>query len=89
MNIQAEPVAARLADNENEEVLVVHCKRGMSLFNYYIALPELEEGFVMPETLTAKATDEKTKFYIINEKGKSEDVTDHGYKFVKWGEKDA
>ena len=87
MTIQNEPVIARLASNENEEVLVVHCKRGMSLFNYYIALPELEEGFIMPEKLTAKATDTKTKYYIINEKGKSEDVSDHGYIFVHWGEK--
>lgn len=89
MNIQGDAIVARLKENENETVNVVHCKRGMSLFNYYIVLPELEEGFSMPEHLTAKSTDNKTKYIIINEKGKSEAVSDHGYIFVHWGEKDA
>lgn len=89
MNIQNEPVIARLASNENETVNVVHCKRGMSLYNYYIVLPELEDDFILPEHLTAKSTDTKTKYIIINEKGKSETVSDHGYIFVHWGEKNA
>lgn len=87
MTIQNEPVIARLASNENETVNVVHCKRGMSLYNYYIVLPELEDDFILPEHLTAKSTDTKTKYIIINEKGKSETVSDHGYIFVHWGEK--
>ena len=83
MEIKEAPVVARLKENENEEVLVVHCKRGLSLYNYYIALPDLEEDFVLPEKLTAKATDTKTKYIIINDKNKSETVSDHGYVFVK------
>lgn len=87
MDIQETPLTARLKEDETQNITVVHCKRGMSLYNYYIALPELEEDFVMPSKLTAKVTDKKTKYIIINQKGKSEDVTDHGYVFVKWGEK--
>lgn len=87
MEIKSEVMVARLEEDETETVNVVHCKRGMSLFNYYIVLPELEEDFVLPEKLTAKATDKKTKYIIINEKNKSETVSDHGYVFVKWGEK--
>ena len=40
----------------------------------------------MPKTLVAKDTDKNLETIIINEEGKSEKVTDHGYKFVKWGE---
>lgn len=87
MNIQEDAIVARLKEDETQTLTVVHCKRGMSLFNYYIVLPELEEDFIMPEHLTAKATDTKTKYIIINEKNKSEVVSDHGYVFVKWGEK--
>ena len=83
MEIKEAPIVARLKDDETQTITVVHCKRGMSLFNYYIALPELEEGFVMPDKLTAKETDNKTKYIIINEKNKSETVSDHGYVFVK------
>lgn len=86
MNIKSEVIAARLKEDETQEVKVVHCERGMSLYNYYIALPELEEGFVMPEHLIAKKTDNTTKYVIINEDNKSETVSDHGYKFIKWGE---
>ena len=86
MEIQNMPIEARLKSNENETVMVVHCKRGLSLFNYYIALPELEEDFELPKHLVAKTTDVKTKYIIINEKNKSETVSDHGYIFVKWGE---
>lgn len=87
MDIKSEVMVARLKDDETQEFNVVHCTRGMSLYNYYIVLPELEEDFVLPEKLTAKATDKKTKYIIINEKNKSETVSDHGYVFVKWGEK--
>jgi hypothetical protein len=87
MEIKEAPIVARLKDDETQTITVVHCKRGMSLFNYYIALPELAEDFVMPDKLTAKETDKKTKYIIINEKNKSETVSDHGYVFVKWGEK--
>ena len=83
MNIEGSAITARLKTDESQNVTIVHCKRGMSLFNYYIKLPELEEDFVMPAHLTAKETDTKTKYIIINEKGKSEDVSDHGYIFVK------
>lgn len=83
MNIESAAIVARLAEDETQNVTVVHCKRGMSLYNYYIVLPELEEDFVMPEHLTAKATDKKTKYIIINEENKSETVSDHGYVFVK------
>lgn len=87
MNIQGDAIVARLNEDETQTLTVVHCKRGMSLFNYYIVLPELEEDFIMPEHLTAKATDTKTKYIIINEKNKLEVVSDHGYVFVHWGEK--
>lgn len=87
MEVKSEVMVARLKEDETETVNVVHCKRGMSLFNYYIVLPELEEDFVLPKKLTAKATDDKTKYIIINDKNKSEVVSDHGYVFVKWGEK--
>ena len=40
MEIKSEVMVARLEENETETVNVVHCKRGMSLFNYYIVLPE-------------------------------------------------
>lgn len=87
MEVKPEVMVARLKEDETETINVVHCKRGMSLFNYYIALPELEEDFVLPKKLTAKSTDTKTKYIIINDKNKSEVVSDHGYIFVKWGEK--
>ena len=83
MEIQGEAISARLKEDETQNVNVVHCKRGMSLYNYYIILPELEEGFVMPKHLTAKATDKEVKTIVINEKNKSETVSDHGYKFLK------
>ena len=83
MEIKSEVMVARLKEDETQEVNVVHCTRGMSLYNYYIVLPELEEDFVLPEKLTAKATDNKTKYIIINDKNKSETVSDHGYIFVK------
>ena len=88
MNIQGDAIVARLKEDETKNVTVVHCKRKMSLYNYYIVLPELEEDFVMPEHLTAKSTDTKTKYIIINEKGKSQTVSDHGYIFLHWGEKE-
>lgn len=87
MDIKSEVMVARLKEDETETVNVVHCKRSMSLYNYYVVLPELEEDFVLPKKLTAKSTDTKTKYIIINEKNKSEVVSDHGYIFVKWGEK--
>lgn len=83
MNIKSEVLVARLKEDETQEVNVVHCTRGMSLYNYYIVLPELEEDFVLPEKLTAKETDNKTKYIIINKDNKSETVSDHGYIFVK------
>ena len=83
MDIKSEPIVARLAADENKTITVIHCKRGMSLYNYYIELPELDEDFKIPNKLTAKATDKKTKYIIINEKNKSETVSDHGYVFVK------
>ena len=86
MEIKEAPIVARLQEDESKEVIVAYCKRGASLLNYYIELPEMEEGFEMPKTLVAKDTSENLKTIIINEKGKSEKVTDHGYKFVKWGE---
>jgi hypothetical protein len=46
----------------------------------------MEEGFEIPKKLIAKDTSENLNTIIINEKGKSEWVTDHGYKFIKWGE---
>ena len=84
MNVKSEVISARLKEDENETVNVLHCKRKLSLLDYYIVIPETEEGFELPETLTAKATDTKTK-YIIIKNSKSETVTDHGYIFVKWG----
>ena len=87
MDIKEAPVVARLKEDETQEVLVIHCRRGLSLFNYYIALPELEEDFEIPEHLVAKSTDNKTNYFIINDQNKSEKVSDHGYIFVKWGEK--
>ena len=86
MDIKEAPIVARLQEDETKEVIVAYCKRCASLLNYYIELPEMEEGFEMPKTLVAKDTSENLKTIIINEKGKSEKVTDHGYKFVKWGE---
>lgn len=83
MEIKEAPIVARLESDETQTVTVAYCKRGMSLFNYYIVLPEFEEDFVLPEKLTAKATDTKTKYIIINENNKSETVSDHGYVFVK------
>lgn len=83
MDIQSEPIVARLEADENNTTTVIHCKRGMSLYNYYIELPELDEDFKVPTKLTAKATKKKTKYIIINEKNKSETVSDHGYVFVK------
>ena len=84
--IKSEPIVARLKADETKTTTVIHCKRRMSIYNYYIVLPELAEDFVIPTTLIAKATDTKTKYIIVNEKNKSETVTDHGYVFVKWGE---
>lgn len=86
MNIKEEPIVARLVEDEEKEVLVAHCKRGGSLLNYYIALPEIEEGFEIPEHLTAKDTSKTVKYFIIKD-GKSEKVSDYGYVFLKWGEK--
>ena len=86
MKIKEAPIVARLQEDESKEVVVAYCKRSGSLLNYYIELPEMEEGFEMPKTLIAKDTSENLKTIIINEKGKSEKVTDHGYKFIKWGE---
>lgn len=85
MEIKSEPIVARLKADESKTTTVIHCKRRMSLYNYYIELPELAEDFVIPTTLIAKATDTKTKYIIVNEKNKSETVTDHGYVFVEWG----
>ena len=84
MNVKSEVISDRIKEDENETVNVLHCKRKLSLFDYYIVVPETEEGFELPETLTAKATDTKTKYIIIKD-SKSETVTDHGYIFVKWG----
>jgi len=84
MEIKEAPIVARLQEDENKEIIVAYCKRGMSLFNYYIELPEMAEDFEIPAKLVAKDTSENLKTIIINEKGKSEKVSDHGYKFVKW-----
>lgn len=83
MDIEGEAIVARLKEDESKTVTVVHCTRGMSLYNYYIKLPDLEEDFVMPEHLVARKTEVKAKFIIINDKNKSEEVTDHGYVFIK------
>ena len=85
MDIKEAPIVARLKEDEKKEVLVAHCKRGMSAFNYYIELPEMEEDFEMPKQLVAKNTRETIKRIIIVD-GKSKTVSDHGYKFVKWVE---
>lgn len=86
MNIEKAPIVAHLQEDENKEVIVAHCKRGGSLLNYYIELPEMEEGFEIPTKLIAKDTVKTLKTTIVNEKGKSEKVSDHGYKFIKWVE---
>ena len=86
MEIKEAPIVARLQKDESKEVIVAYCKRGGSLLKYYIEIPEIEEGFEMPKKLIAKDTSKNLKTVIINEKGKSEKVTDHGYKFLRWGE---
>lgn len=68
---------------ETHDLTVAYCKRGMSLFNYYIEVPEWPE--IIPAKLVAKETGSKTYFHIEID-GKDEKVTDHGYKFIKWGE---
>lgn len=84
MEIKEAPIVARLQEDESKEVIVAYCKRGGSLLNYYIELPEMAEDFEIPAKLVAKDTDKNLKTIIVNEKGKSEKVSDHGYKFVKW-----
>ena len=84
MEIKEAPIVARLQEDENKEVIVAYCKRGGSLLNYYIELPEIAEDFEIPAKLVAKDTDKNLKTIIVNEKGKSQKVSDHGYKFVKW-----
>ena len=86
MEIKEAPIVARLQEDESKEVVVAFCKRSGSVFNYYIELPEMEDDFEMPKTLIAKNTSKNLKTIIINDKGKSDKVSDHGYKFVKWGE---
>ena len=65
--------------NGSDMIAVIHCKRGMSLYNYYIQLPDEEldkmqelynslGGFAVanfsPEHLKAKKTTDITKFTL-------------------------
>lgn len=82
MNVKEAPISC-VVDKDSPNVLVAHCTRGMSLYNYYIELPELEQEFEIPEKLIAKVTDDKKNYYIM-EDGKLKNVTNHGYQFVSW-----
>jgi len=72
-----------VVQNEAGDTLhAAHCKRSMSLFNYYIVLSEYQaEEAKSKEKLIAKATDKESKYKY----GKDE-VTDHGYVFVRFPE---
>lgn len=86
MDVQAAYVATMTSEVQDltHDVYVVHCKRGMSLFNYYIEVPEYPN--VLPEHLVASDTG-KTITYHIDIDGKDTKVSNHGYEFVKWGSK--
>lgn len=83
MTIVEAPISAVLKNDNTQSVVLAHCKRGMSLYNYYIELPEITEDFVMPEHLVAKATDKKTSYIVSKGETKSDKVSDHGYIFIK------
>lgn len=86
MDIKEAPVQAVLKSDKETEVTVIHCKRGMSLYNYYIRLPEpVGDDFILPMHLAAKDTSNDQK-YIITVDGKEKTVSDYGYVFLNWGE---
>lgn len=86
MDIKEAPVQAVLKSDTETEVTVIHCTRGMSLYNYYIRLPEpVGDDFILPMHLAAKDTANDQK-YIITVDGKEKTVSDYGYVFLNWGE---
>lgn len=73
--------------NGEEYVHAAHCRKSLSLFNYYIVLPEdayktyaaaADESLDFSK-LIAKSTEKENNYSY----GK-ETVSDHGYVFVKW-----
>lgn len=83
MTIKSDLIAAKTKIND-VEVDLLHCTRTLSAFNYYIVV-DADEYDESTTELTAKHTAKETKFIII-ENGKQKTVSDHGYKFVSWGE---
>ena len=67
---------------ETHDINLAHCKKSLSLFEYYIEIPEVPaEEYT---TLVAKDSDKKV-YYHIDIDGKDSEVTNHGYEFVRWG----
>lgn len=83
MTIKSELIAAKTEIN-SEDVTVLHCTRTLSALNYYIVVDATEYDSNIAE-LVARRTAKTTKYTIVQD-GKTKTVSDHGYKFVKWGE---
>lgn len=84
MEIQEFAVAYTTSEVQEvtHDVHLAHCKKSLSLFNYYIEIPELPTEEY--STLIAKDSDNKV-YYHITVDGKDSKVTNHGYEFVRWG----
>lgn len=64
-----------------------HCKRSLSLLNYYIQLPDTTtygaDEIKIYSVLIAKSTELVEGFTLVSD---GSAVSDHGYKFVNWEE---
>ena len=77
--------------DSGEYVRAAYCRRSVSLYNYYIEIPEeaLARYDAADPALDFGSLYAKTDGKEINYSYGKDKVTNHGYEFVRWAEKGA